>query len=173
MSRFNFNNVISQSPDIDPILPKFNDQEICELLKNCEFSSPDKELIESILNDGVLKSLNELYKIFDAHEDNIFYKSFKPNSAASLRDAADYIDLFNDLNMIMCLDRNVTLEESKKFIFSEIRIVQITENTKRMVLAISVNTQQKVTHDIAWGYQKNKKNENKKQEGEGGYENGF
>lgn len=160
MSRFNFNHVIPQVPSVKPVLPQFTKDEINDLLKHCNFASQDLELLKAILSDGNLLSLDELHNIYGANGSNKYYRNFKANSAESLREISDTLDLINDINLIMCLDRDVPLSKERRFVWSEIRIIEISPLTKRLVLAIHCNTEKQITHQEAWGYTKKSSNTN-------------
>ena len=159
-SRFSKSAISALTPapkKIKPVLPQMTICEKRDILEYIEFNK--KETINDILSDGPLICLTELQGIYNARDENTYYISFKPNNPNSIQEIAEHMKLLNDINLLMSFDRR-ELSEEKRFIWTELRIINITKHTKKMVLAIYCNPEEQVSHQTAWGYTKKGNNNN-------------
>ena len=172
MSRFNFDALKKPTIVLQPILPKFTQNEVKALLANANYSQPDK--MKEILAEE-LYSLDELTDIQKTSNENIFVMYFDPKNPESIDDVSKTMKMLADVDKTMHLDRNIAPIDKAHFIHSEIRFHNINANRKRLALFISLNNKVPIFHNEAWGYEiktdlyKAKYSEKK----EGGYENGF
>ena len=173
MSRFNFD--LTQQPTqktVKSVLPTFTEDEQKELLDFAPYKQ--KEQIKKILESGELVEIDYIQKIVKTHKPGKYFAYLNPSDPVSLREIANLMELLDDIDTTMRLDRNDESSD-KKFIYREIRIMEISKNKKRLVLGIAINTETPMTHQQAWGYSPKPVVETKTTETEGGdnYNEGF
>ena len=171
MSRFNFD--LTQQPKeevVKSVLPTFTEEEKTELVDFAPYKQREK--MQEILEKGELVSLDEIQKITKTHQPGKYFVYLDPSDPSSLREISSIMELLHDINTTMRLDLN--LSQEGKFIYCEIRITEISKNKKRLVLAISINTEKPMSHQQAWGYSpKPVKTKTTETEGGDNYNEGF
>jgi hypothetical protein len=171
MSRFNFE--ITQQPiqkKAKAVLPTFSPEEQQELLDFASYKQLNR--MKEILA-GELSSLDDLQEVRKTHKPGFFFCYLNPSDPVSLSEVKNLMELLDDIEMTMRLDRSINIEDGSKYIWREIKIVEISKNKKRLVLGVAINTEKPLSHQEAWGYSKKVSTETQKQEGESNYENGF